>query len=291
MEDIQEVLRTLEKEEIRIDQKNYQLNEWKLRREHVQLVHASRLDPLAIIRPGQIDHPLVATNIERWRSETNIFHFNIHIGEMTPTLFYVYEILELAVDGDLVTCRLIKDLQKFIEDNLGIVPDGNLTNLKHTWLKVNFRELPPDATLVQFYRYTQAYLLFLISVTIFANASVSTVPTRQSKPAIWSKTRQFGAKQGIPTNPLVVSKRVSKQVGQRVWRNVNADKIPNWLFRHDCIMPDIQQDTDNGLPSNEYKAWYNLVSHHLIHNVANSPKDILQPHIHEEEEMDPTHEP
>ncbi|ERM97554.1 hypothetical protein AMTR_s00200p00019060 [Amborella trichopoda] len=149
MEDIQEILRTLEKEEIRIDEKSYQLNEWKLTREQVQLVHAFGLGPLAIIRPGRIDHPLVAANIERWCFETNTFHFNIHIGEMTPILFDVYEILELTVDGDPVTCRPIKDLRKFIEDNLGIVPDVNLASLRHTCLTANFRELPPDTTPVQ----------------------------------------------------------------------------------------------------------------------------------------------
>ncbi|ERN00080.1 hypothetical protein AMTR_s00105p00140270 [Amborella trichopoda] len=173
MEDIQK-----EKEKIRIDEKNYQLNEWKLTREQVQLVHASGSGTLAIIRPSRLDHPLVVANIERWCSETNTFHFNIHIGEMTPTLFDVYEILGLTVDGDPVTCRPIKDLQKFIEDNLGRVPDGNLVSLRHTWLKMNFRELPLDATPVQVYRYTRAYMLFLISVTIVADALVSIVPTR-----------------------------------------------------------------------------------------------------------------
>ncbi|ERM95686.1 hypothetical protein AMTR_s00023p00214570 [Amborella trichopoda] len=181
---------------------------------------------------------------------------------MTPTLCDAYEILELAVDGDPVTCRPIKDLRKFIKDNLGIVPDGNLASLRHRWMKANFREVLPDATLVQVYRYTQAYLLFLNS-----------------------------ANKGIPRNPLVVNKRASRQVGQRDWQNVNADKIANWLSRHDRIIPDIQQDTDNGLPSKEYKALYNLVPHPLIHNVANPPKDILQPHIHEEEKVVPAHEP
>ncbi|ERN12735.1 hypothetical protein AMTR_s00043p00127230 [Amborella trichopoda] len=219
---------------------------------------------------------------------------------MTPTLFDVYEILGLGVDGDPVTSRPIKDLQKFIEDNLGIVPDGNLASMRHTWLKANFRELPPDTTPVQVYRYTGAYLLFLISVTIFADASVSTVPTRYlqffediegASTYAWGAAalaflyrslgnactfkrrhfsgsatlmqvticfddrqqpfqtamcpttlivdditepympdracRQFGAKQGILKNPLVVSKRASRQFGQRDWRNINADKIAN----------------------------------------------------------------
>ncbi|ERM95627.1 hypothetical protein AMTR_s00023p00165130 [Amborella trichopoda] len=98
---------------------------------------------------------------------------------MTPTLFDVYEILGLVVDGEPVTCHAFSDLHEFIENNLGIFPtEGNLTTIKHSWLKANFRELPLDATLVEVVTYTQAYLLFLINVTIFVDASVATVPTR-----------------------------------------------------------------------------------------------------------------
>ncbi|ERN15111.1 hypothetical protein AMTR_s00056p00087660 [Amborella trichopoda] len=80
---------------------------------------------------------------------------------MTPTLFDVYEILGLAVDDEPVTCRPISDLHEFIENNLDIVPiRGNLTTIKYSWLKTNFRELPPGATPVEVIRYTQAYLLF-----------------------------------------------------------------------------------------------------------------------------------
>ncbi|ERM99361.1 hypothetical protein AMTR_s00108p00146750 [Amborella trichopoda] len=128
MEDAQE-----EKEEIRINEKSYQLNEWRLTEEKVQLVNVFGLGPLSIIRSGRIDHPLVSTNVERWRSETGTFHFNIHIGEIAPTLFNVYKKLGLAVDGDPVTCCPMSDLRQYIEDNLGIVPDVNLINLRHTW--------------------------------------------------------------------------------------------------------------------------------------------------------------
>ncbi|ERM97926.1 hypothetical protein AMTR_s02997p00006970, partial [Amborella trichopoda] len=98
---------------------------------------------------------------------------------MTPTLFDVYEILGLAMDGEPVTCRAISDLHEFIENNLGIFPtEGNLTIIKHSRLKANFRELPLDATPVEVVIYTRVYLLFLISITIFVDASVATVPTR-----------------------------------------------------------------------------------------------------------------
>ncbi|ERN00285.1 hypothetical protein AMTR_s00107p00033410 [Amborella trichopoda] len=42
----------------------------------------------------------------------------------------------------------------------------------------NFHTLPPDATPVQVVRYTRAYLLYFINITIFADSSVAIVPTR-----------------------------------------------------------------------------------------------------------------
>ncbi|ERM98023.1 hypothetical protein AMTR_s00120p00057920 [Amborella trichopoda] len=97
--------------------------------------------------------------------------------------------------------------------------------------------------------------------------------------------RQFGAKQSISINPLSVNKRSSRHGGQRDWRNVNSDKIHHWLSRHDYMMTDIEVDIANGLPSEEYKAWYSRVSHLIIHNIANPPIDILQPRNQEEEEV------
>ncbi|ERM99951.1 hypothetical protein AMTR_s00110p00116310 [Amborella trichopoda] len=47
-------------------------------------------------------------------------------------------------------------------------------------------------------------------------------------------------------------------------------------------MTDIEVDTANVLPSEEYKAWYSRVSHP---NVANPLIDILQPYNQEEEEV------
>ncbi|ERN11967.1 hypothetical protein AMTR_s00184p00040060 [Amborella trichopoda] len=123
------------------------MNDWHPTDKEVQLVNTSGLGALFIIRPNRIHHLLVADNVERWRSKTNSFHYNIQIVEMKRTLFDVYEILGLAVDGEPVTCRPISDLREFIENNLGIVPTrGNLTDIKYSWLKANFRELSPNAT-------------------------------------------------------------------------------------------------------------------------------------------------
>ncbi|ERN18127.1 hypothetical protein AMTR_s00054p00045760 [Amborella trichopoda] len=61
--------------------------------------------------------------------------------------------------------------------------------------------------------------------------------------------------------------------------------------RHDHMIVDIEVDTANGLPFEEYKARCNRVSHPIIHNVSNPQKDILQPQDQEEEEVVPAHEP
>ncbi|ERN15139.1 hypothetical protein AMTR_s00056p00121360, partial [Amborella trichopoda] len=130
----------------------------------------------------------------------------------------------------------------------------------------------------------QAYQTAMcITTLIFDDIVESNIPDRVR--------RQFGAKHGIPRNPSVVSKRDNRQGEKQDWRTVNANKIAHWLSRHDCMMPEIIEDTDNGLPLEEYKVWYNLVSHPLIHNVTNSPKNILQPHIQEEEDAVHVHEP
>ncbi|ERN14479.1 hypothetical protein AMTR_s00174p00039060 [Amborella trichopoda] len=102
--------------------------------------------------------------------------------------------------------------------------------------------------------------------------------------------RQFGVKYGMPRNPIYVGKRSSRQGGQRDWKNVNSDKIHQSLTWHERMMPVIKVDIANGLPSEEYKAWYSRVSHLIIHNVANPRKDILQLVNHEEEEVVPTYE-
>ncbi|ERN17230.1 hypothetical protein AMTR_s00044p00183280 [Amborella trichopoda] len=102
----------MEKQEIRIDEKTFQLNDWHLTDDQVQLVNAFGLGALSIIQSGRINHPLVAANVERWRSKTNSFHYNIQIGEMIPTLFDVYEILRLTVDVAPVLTRYLQ----FFED-------------------------------------------------------------------------------------------------------------------------------------------------------------------------------
>ncbi|ERN07607.1 hypothetical protein AMTR_s00157p00065740 [Amborella trichopoda] len=176
--------------------------------------------------------------------------------------------------------------------------------------QANFRELPPDATVVEVVRYTRAYLLFLVSVTIFVDASVSTVPIRylQFFKDIEEVCRYaWGAAALVICDPYFKPDEVISDDRQQAYQiamcimtlifdnivesYMSDHKFQYWLTRYDQMMHDIEEDTVNGLPSEEYKAWYNLVSHPIIHNVTNSPKDILQPHNQEKKDMVPAHEP
>ncbi|XP_011625877.1 protein MAIN-LIKE 2-like [Amborella trichopoda] len=306
--------------------------------EQVKLFHAFGLGPLAIIQPGRIDYLLVAANIERWRFETNTFHFNIHIGEMTPTLFDVYEILGAVMDGDPVTCRPIKDLRKFTKDNLGIVPDGNLVSLSVTiFADASISTVPTRylqffeaiegantyawgaAALALLYRSLEKTCIFkrrhfsgsatLIQCWSYEHIMhmrpiLHSIPPNMLKAKRWEPLKKY---HGNPHNlmppirqeidslqpnevniiwnpyfnpdevisndrqqteyasnleqnmtflriPCLLVRGQTDKLDSEISENVNADKITNWLSRHDRIMLDIQQYTDNGLPLEEYKA-------------------------------------
>nr|XP_043639165.1 serine/threonine-protein phosphatase 7 long form homolog [Erigeron canadensis] len=52
----------------------------------------------------KVDHPLITALVERWRPETNTFHFPI--GEVTVTLHDVQVIWGLPIDGPAVTGKI-----------------------------------------------------------------------------------------------------------------------------------------------------------------------------------------
>ncbi|ERN19546.1 hypothetical protein AMTR_s00062p00072500 [Amborella trichopoda] len=203
------------------------------------------------------------------------------------------------------------DLHKFIEDNLGIVTTtGNLTTTKHSWLKANFRGLPPDASPVKIVRYTRAYQLFLISVTIFADALVAIVLIRYLQ--LFEDIEQ-ASRYAWGTAALAYLYRLLRKActfKQRCFSGYAAlmQVIWNPYFNPDEAISDDRHEAFQtamafeeilyllirGPPDmvgKEYKTWYSRVSHPIIHNVANPPIDILQPRYQEEEEVVFAHEP
>ena len=82
------------------------------------------LHNVASIGKMKIHHGIIWTLVERWRPETNTFHFNF--GEATITLEDVACIYGVPIDGRLVTCRTIssvEEMRQLCHELLGRVPN------------------------------------------------------------------------------------------------------------------------------------------------------------------------
>ena len=97
----------------------------------------------------KIDHSLINGLIERWRPETNTFHFLG--GEATVTLedvayIYIY-IYGLPIDGPAVTGRVWSHwmiLEEKILDLLVVAPNPSefqVGQINLTWFHNNFKDL------------------------------------------------------------------------------------------------------------------------------------------------------
>ena len=68
----------------------------------VNLIQRTGFGHALYIPDMDVNHFLISSLLERWRSETHTFHFP-H-GETTVTLEDVVVLLGLPIDGDVVTC-------------------------------------------------------------------------------------------------------------------------------------------------------------------------------------------
>ncbi|KAJ8748593.1 hypothetical protein K2173_007583 [Erythroxylum novogranatense] len=162
---------------LRCHEHTSKLGEWKLTAKQIELVEKAGFGYLRKIPAISLDNPLISALVERWRRETNTFHFTV--GEMTVTLQDVALLLGLAIDGKPVigitytTCSLV------CEKLLGKAPDSNYASggmVKLSWLKEFFSQCAEDAPIEEVQRCTRAYLLYLVGSTIFSTTTGNKVP-------------------------------------------------------------------------------------------------------------------
>ena len=179
---------------------------WDLSERQQEWIRQTGLHRLMEMRWMRIDHALITGLAERWRPETNTFHFPI--GEVTVTLEDVAYIYGLPINGSPVTGRPFPNdtVANVCEELLGKRPvdgvDFNGISIKFTWLDQHFRhkrdegksKKKKDKKLSEqedIYA-TRAYLFFLVSGQILANASGSRGPAyllelfREFKPYAWA---------------------------------------------------------------------------------------------------------
>ena len=149
----------------------------------------------------RIDHALITALIERWRPETNTFHFPS--GEATITLEDVAYLYGLPIDGPIVTGRTFPNslVSEVCLELLGKAPiqgaDVNGLNIKFTWLEANFASVATKkkkkklSKADEIYN-TRVYIFFLVSSQIMSNTSGGRGPAyllelfKEFKPYAWA---------------------------------------------------------------------------------------------------------
>jgi len=124
----------------------------------------------------EINHLMVTTLCERWRTETHTFH--MPLGETTVTLEDVSLQLGMPIDGEPVTGGSSGNLLQLCQDLLGDIPPENMitgNQIKLSWLNSRFRGLPDDATLAIVGQYARAHILILIGSMLMPDTSASLV--------------------------------------------------------------------------------------------------------------------
>ncbi|XP_044502968.1 protein MAIN-LIKE 2 [Mangifera indica] len=162
---------------LRCHEHTSKLGEWRLMPRQIELVEQAGFGYLRKIPAISLDNPLISALVERWRRETNTFHFIV--GEMTVTLQDVALMLGLAIDGKPVIGVTHTTCSSVCSKYLGKVPDLNYASggmVKLSWLKEYFSNCPEDASTVEVERHTRAYLLYLVGSTIFSTTTGNKVP-------------------------------------------------------------------------------------------------------------------
>ncbi|GMP51849.1 hypothetical protein CsSME_00017918 [Camellia sinensis var. sinensis] len=162
---------------LRCHEHTSKLDQWTLTSKQVELVKKAGFDYLRLIPAISLDNPLISALVERWRRETNTFHFTV--GEMTITLEDVAYLLGLTIDGEPVIGVTYTTCDAICVKYLGKAPDTRHTSggmVKLSWLKETFSQCPEDAPTENIERHTRAYLLYLVGSTIFSTTTGNKVP-------------------------------------------------------------------------------------------------------------------
>jgi predicted secreted protein len=139
-----------------------------------------------------LNAPLVTSLADRWRPEMHSFH--LRTGEMTVTLQDVSLITGLPIEGKPLCMSTDSDgWRQQMEALIGMAPaeapvqEGEkkkervAAGAPFTWIVANFAHCPEDASDDVVQTYARVYLWYVISRTLFADA------TGKNAPWMWLK--------------------------------------------------------------------------------------------------------
>ncbi|KAE8695263.1 thymidine kinase-like [Hibiscus syriacus] len=162
---------------LRCHEHTSKLGEWRLTLKQIELVEKAGFGYLRKIPAISLDNPLISALVERWRRETNTFHFTV--GEMTVTLQDVAFLLGLAIDGKPVIGITYTTCGTVCEKYLGKAPDstyasGGMVKLRN---KVPVMYLPLFENFEEAGRYAWGAAALAFLYRALGNASVKSQST------------------------------------------------------------------------------------------------------------------
>ena len=123
----------------------------------------------------RLDHHLITALCDRWRPETNTFHFRV--GEMTITLADVHHMLGIETNGRPIYVENHDiDYMELFSELLGVeVPEEERKwtyDVSMSWFRNVFKQpLSQDATDIEIVQRTRAVILYFINSTLFTDHS------------------------------------------------------------------------------------------------------------------------
>ena len=155
----------------------------------------------------ELDHALITALVERWRSETHMFH--LPHGEMGITLQDIEVMLGVPVDGLPVTGGVRLDWPVLCRELLGHRPPDPVPHphenmsilagvrIRVSWLKEQFRgPLPADATDEVVQQHARYHILVWLGSILFMDKSVdrvSVMPLQFLNPISDAKKYSWGS--------------------------------------------------------------------------------------------------
>ncbi|KAL9658896.1 hypothetical protein QQ045_015558 [Rhodiola kirilowii] len=140
-------------------------------------VVAAGFYPWTQVCDTKADPSLITAVVERWRPETQTFHFND--GEATITLQDVSLLTGLPVEGEPVTGQSKINFEEVCVRLLGAYPacyDRAPGMAKRSWFKNHLAQIPVDADDETLKKYARAYLINLLGLTLFGDKSGKAIP-------------------------------------------------------------------------------------------------------------------
>lgn len=165
-----------DKMNVRFCERRTWFDKWEMKERMTMHLEKIGLGGFAWLPHFEADRSPIAALVDRWRPETNTFHFCS--GEAMFTMEDVYYIYGLPILGRPLATEENKDYRCICSRLLGKVPEAHYlggNSVLVTWLRTSFMVLPKSPSEDVQDQHLRAFILHLLGVKLAANTTFGKV--------------------------------------------------------------------------------------------------------------------